>query len=468
MKKIKNILVVGCFLVLGMAQAQIGLGTTSPEASSILELKSDNKGLLLPRLTTDQRGFISNPAKGLMIFNTDSGALEVFIGGVSTTTWVGITGATGERGPTGDMGPMGTISTVTEGASNSALGANALAAGGTTLKSDGARSSTMGGSTNWAYGADSSVIGGTWSKSTGANSNIMGGSYNESVGVDASVIGGTINFAIGTESAVIGGSHNTAGEYPAKGTNAIVAGGTYNTASADNSSIVGGTKNTASGPKSCVVGGTTNLAEASETCVVGGSTNRAVGADSSVIGGLTNIALGTNSGVIGGNTNQANGINSSVIGGNINIASGAASTVSGGIGNEAPSFGEWVGGIYGTLYTPLDATGYMLGDRIFNIGNGIGPIATARKDAFTILKNGLATLPSVDIDLIAANTTTGTAIVTKEYINKYCAQFKTTAPDSPAAPGNVGEIRITAAYIYTCTATNTWKRSDVGTTWTTP
>jgi hypothetical protein len=459
MKRIKIILVIGCFLVLGMAQAQIGIGTTIPDASSILELKSDNKGLLLPRLTKVQRDGISNPAKGLIIFNSDSGALEVFVGGSSTTTWVGITGATGERGPTGDMGPMGTISTVTPGSANSALGANALAAGGTTNKSGGARSSTLGGSTNNAVGPDSSVIGGTTSISTGANSSIMGGSYNATIGVDASVIGGTKNEANGTESTIIGGSYNKAG-----GINAIVAGGTNNNASADDSSIVGGTYNKASGPKSSIVGGTTNNAESSDSSVVGGSTNTARGADSSVIGGLSSIALGTNSGVIGGNTNNANGINSSVIGGNINIASGAASTVSGGVGNEAPSYGEWVGGLYGTKYAPLGATVYMLGDRIFNIGNGIGP-DLASSDAFTVLKNGLATLPSVSNALIATGSVK--AIVTKEYINENCAQFKTTAPAGSGAPGNPGEIRITADYIYTCIATDTWVRSPVD-TWVTP
>lgn len=31
------------------------------------------------------------------------------------------------------------------------------------------------------------------------------------------------------------------------------------------------------------------------------------------------------------------------------------------------------------------------------------------------------------------------------------------------APGNVGEIRITVSYIYTCITTNTWVRSPVET-----
>jgi hypothetical protein len=39
-----------------------------------------------------------------------------------------------------------------------------------------------------------------------------------------------------------------------------------------------------------------------------------------------------------------------------------------------------------------------------------------------------------------------------------------TAPTSSTDTGNLGEIRVTADYIYVCTATNTWVRSAL-TTW---
>lgn len=41
--------------------------------------------------------------------------------------------------------------------------------------------------------------------------------------------------------------------------------------------------------------------------------------------------------------------------------------------------------------------------------------------------------------------------------------INTTAPASSTAAGKVGEIRVTSAYIYVCTATNTWVRSAVAT-----
>lgn len=51
--------------------AQIGIGTTSPHPSAILDVSSNNKGFLLPRLTQSQRNRIVNPASGLTLFCTD-------------------------------------------------------------------------------------------------------------------------------------------------------------------------------------------------------------------------------------------------------------------------------------------------------------------------------------------------------------------------------------------------------------
>ena len=51
--------------------AQTGIGTTSPNASAKLEIAATDKGLLIPRLTSTQKGNISSPANGLLIYQTD-------------------------------------------------------------------------------------------------------------------------------------------------------------------------------------------------------------------------------------------------------------------------------------------------------------------------------------------------------------------------------------------------------------
>ena len=51
--------------------AQVGVGTTTPDASSALDITSTTAGLLIPRMTETQRDAISSPATGLMIYQTD-------------------------------------------------------------------------------------------------------------------------------------------------------------------------------------------------------------------------------------------------------------------------------------------------------------------------------------------------------------------------------------------------------------
>jgi hypothetical protein len=58
--------------------AQVGIGTFYPDQSSLLELFSNNKGLLVPRMTTQERDAISNPAKGLLIYNTSTSNFNFF------------------------------------------------------------------------------------------------------------------------------------------------------------------------------------------------------------------------------------------------------------------------------------------------------------------------------------------------------------------------------------------------------
>ncbi|SDB32667.1 hypothetical protein SAMN03097699_0722 [Flavobacteriaceae bacterium MAR_2010_188] len=61
--------------------AQVGIGTTSPHPSSIFDVESDSQGMLTPRMSTQQRTEILQPAKGLLVFDTDLNAFYFFDGG---------------------------------------------------------------------------------------------------------------------------------------------------------------------------------------------------------------------------------------------------------------------------------------------------------------------------------------------------------------------------------------------------
>ena len=52
------------------------IGTTTPNASAILDVSSTTKGLLLPRMTTVQRNAIVSPADGLIIYNTTTNTIN--------------------------------------------------------------------------------------------------------------------------------------------------------------------------------------------------------------------------------------------------------------------------------------------------------------------------------------------------------------------------------------------------------
>jgi uncharacterized protein (TIGR02145 family) len=65
------------------AQVSINNDGSAPDSSSILDVKSTNKGFLLPRLTTVQMNSIISPAVGLVIFNTTEKCIYSFNG----VTW---------------------------------------------------------------------------------------------------------------------------------------------------------------------------------------------------------------------------------------------------------------------------------------------------------------------------------------------------------------------------------------------
>ncbi|MCB0515117.1 MAG: FISUMP domain-containing protein [Chitinophagales bacterium] len=80
MKKLL-VLVASFFISLPSAQAQsVGINTNVPHPSAMLEIQSNNQGMLPPRLSAQERDAILNPATGLMIYCTTSNCLNYFDG----------------------------------------------------------------------------------------------------------------------------------------------------------------------------------------------------------------------------------------------------------------------------------------------------------------------------------------------------------------------------------------------------
>lgn len=93
----KQLLIAISLFGLSTSFAQIGIGTTTPHTSSILDVESVEKGFLPPRMNATQRDAINggNPAEGLMIYNTDDDCINIYQG----SSWVNIcSGSSGSNG----------------------------------------------------------------------------------------------------------------------------------------------------------------------------------------------------------------------------------------------------------------------------------------------------------------------------------------------------------------------------------
>ena len=71
-------------MITSLSFAQIGIGTTSPDASSVLDMTSTTQGVLIPRMTTTQRAAIATPALGLQVYDTDTKSVWSFNGAAWT------------------------------------------------------------------------------------------------------------------------------------------------------------------------------------------------------------------------------------------------------------------------------------------------------------------------------------------------------------------------------------------------
>jgi len=82
------VIVFGLVCLMGAILAQsVGIGTSTPDPSARLDVWDNQRGILIPRLTTAERDAITNPAHSLLIYNIDCKEYQYYIPG---TGWVSI------------------------------------------------------------------------------------------------------------------------------------------------------------------------------------------------------------------------------------------------------------------------------------------------------------------------------------------------------------------------------------------
>lgn len=395
--KIRNLilmLVLSCVST-GIFAQSVAVNATGSTAdpSSMLDVQSTSKGMLIPRMTTAQRNAIPNPALGLLAFDTDTDQFWYFDGNawkqiVASQSFANLledadsdTKIQVEESPDEDVVRVdiaGLERVLIDSSKWFLDGIDFLAQGDfdpsmkSALADSGAgtrmmwipqlsaiRAGTVD-SNEWnlsQVGAYSTVFGQA-SKATDLNTTVLGGRFNHAAAVGATIIGSDKGFANGMYSLLAGGTRDTVtGDYSA------VIGGIQGNVTAELSGIVAGELNSISGTESFIGGGDFNRIHETEGFIGGGFGNEITGGGAFIAGGVENVASGWRGFTTG-------------------------------VGNTNPSYGEVVMGTYSSNYTPTSATLFTISDRLFTVGNGTS--ATNRSNALTILKSGNACLSCSD------------------------------------------------------------------------
>src|SRR5690554_5833459 len=81
-----------CLLIITVnLHAQVGIGTTNPDESAVLDISSTEKGMLIPRLSTAQRTAIASPATGLLVYDATTNGFWFYNG----SQWTDLSASTG-------------------------------------------------------------------------------------------------------------------------------------------------------------------------------------------------------------------------------------------------------------------------------------------------------------------------------------------------------------------------------------
>ncbi len=290
------------------AQQNVGIGTTSPNESAILDVSSTTKGVLVPRMTAAQRMAIASPAMGLMAFDIDSSSFAYYNG----TNWMFVKGKNNNANNWSSTGNAGMVD------STNFIGTTDNVPFTIRVNNQQAGRIEKDGSVLLGYKAGINIYGGSWNTGIG----------NEALRFNTD---GTANTAIGYQALFynLSGYQNTATGMLALTNN----GGNDNTATgyAALSSNSSGNRNTAIGSEALFSNGTgfNNTASGSGALHenLGGSNNTASGLNAlyNNSSGNQNTAIGQNALLFNTTGNQNTAMGSNVMvnsSGNQNTAMG--------------------------------------------------------------------------------------------------------------------------------------------------
>ena len=374
------------------AQVSINTSGNSADASSMLDISSNSKGLLIPRMTFAERGDIdlSTSPTALMIYQTNNspgfyyydGSSWIAIQGGNDSDWT-VSGNDMYSAISGNVGigvtnpetileieseePYLTLHNIT----------NETTFGGreSEIRFKGVRSGT-----NYTLGILKFCYNGSGGNDEKArfeikvNSHIDGNALPTMFSIDENygIAMGSINNASGNSSVAMG-SHTVSSN------DASIAMGSYTNA-AGVSSVAMGSRSEATGDYSTAMGRYTDATGRFSTAM--GHSSKAIGDTSTAMGKNTEASSYASTAM--GSYSKASGLSSTAMGcrteasGTYSIAMGYRTT--------APSYAETSIGRWNTIYTPASTVAWNTSDRLFVIGNGAS--SSSKSDAIVVLKNG--------------------------------------------------------------------------------
>ena len=354
-------------------------GSTA-NGSSILDIKSTTKGMLIPRMDSVQRSAIPTPATGLLVYQTNKDSGFYYFDGAAWQQLVNATNNLWKRngvhiynGNTGNVGigtnnPLAKLQVADSSVVFTAGGDAPVSAGSTPVSGAGRRMMWY---PDKAAFMEGYVSGTNWDK--------------DSIGKYAFGTGYNVK-AKGEAAVSMGKSANASGNFS-------IAIGNSSTATGDLSTAI--SNGNATDIYSIAIGESTNAISRNATAI--GNAAYAQGLSSTAIGTAA-YAAGNYSTAIGYNTvTSLTGTYATALGYNA-VASGQYSTATGnntasiGFNSFAAGLYTWAKGnasfsvgVYNDVTDNPNPIGENTTDRIFQIGNGT---SAARSNAVTVLRNG--------------------------------------------------------------------------------
>lgn len=346
MKKIICVLVFSGFINILCAQVGINTDNSAPQPSAMLDVKSTEKGILIPRMTEVQKNGISNPATGLLVFQTNGTSGFYYYNG---TEWENLGARNSLDNAYDEGGPGAGKEIIADNGPGEINGDDGLLVTGAVDQGD--TIALLGDGTRMFFNPHKAALragyveDGNWDDSNVGKYTVAFGDNNKAIG-DRS-------FAMGSDS-------------EARGQRSFAMG--LDAQAIANHSFAFGWRPRTLGSYAVAMG-TDNVAEWAAAAF--GDHTQALG-DNSLTAGSFNVAEGRNSFAMGRYARTMGYF-----------------SISMGYETESKSHSEAVFGSFNTDYTLADENSiyeWFPSDRLFVVGNGTSD--TDRSNALTILKNG--------------------------------------------------------------------------------